>query len=108
MSNDIETKMYAIRSILNSIPDDKYFVRLTPIIYGKTIEGIPIKSRDSLTQRKVIQYRYDLIKIFKNWATSGHEDWYAKQISGLQFTVKFIRKDSEEGKRYREAYNENK
>ena len=106
MSNDIETKMYAIRSILNSVPDDKYFVRLTPIIYGKTIEGIPIKSRDSLTQRKIIQYRHDLINIFKNWTTSGHEDWYAKQISGLHFTVKFIRKDSEEGRKYREANHE--
>ena len=93
MDNGIKTKIYALRSILNNVLVDKDFVRLTPIIYGKTIEGIAIKSRQSLTQRKIIQYRHDLINIFKMWTTDGHEDWYAKQISGLQFTIKFIRKD---------------
>ena len=88
---------------MDKVPIDKDFIRITPIIYGKTIEGIPIKSRQSLTHRQIVQYRYDLINIFKSWAEMGHPDWYAKQISGLQFTVKFIRKDSEEGRKYRDG-----
>jgi len=103
MNNDLHTKFFAIRSILDKVPNDKDFVRLNPVIYGKTIEGIPIHSRESLTSRQRLQYRADLINVFQNWTTHGHEDWYAKQISGLQFTVKFIRKDSDEGIKYKQG-----
>lgn len=107
MDRDLQTMFFAIRNILDKVPMDKDFVRLNPVIYGKTIMGIPIQSRNSLTSKERLQYRADLIKIFQNWTIYGHEDWYAKQISGLQFTVKFIRKDSEEGRRYRSGeYND--
>ena len=100
MGNDLKTSFFAIRNILNGIPKDKDYIRLNTVIYGKTIEGIPIKSRETLTQRQMVQYRFDLLNIYKNWSLYGHEDWIIKQISGLYFTVKFIRKDSEEGRKY--------
>lgn len=101
MDNGLNTKFFAIRSILDKVPADKDFLRLNPRIYGKIIEGIPIQSRETLTSRQRLQYRADLINIFQNWTIHGHEDWYAKQIGGLEFTVKFIRKDSEEGRKYK-------
>lgn len=102
MDTGVATVIRAIEGILNQVPKEKTFVRMTPIIYGKTIQRIPIKSKNTLTGREMIQYRNEFINAYKCWERLSNNEWIATEIGGLQFTVKFIRKGTPEAERYLE------
>lgn len=95
-----DTTMFSLKQILNSIPTDKDFLRLNPILFGKILKGIPVKGKKTLTQSERTLYRHALKYAYRNWSREGHSDWIVVEIIGLQFTVKFIRKGSEEEKKY--------
>jgi len=98
LGKNFDTAMFSLREILNKLPETKQFLRLNPILFGKILKGIAINSKHTLTTSEIIYYRDTLIYAFKNWVTEGHKDWIITEIDGLQFTIKFIRKGSEEEK----------
>lgn len=96
-----DTAMFSLKQILDSISLEKDFVRLNPILFGKILKGIPPKGKTTLTHSEITLYRISLKYALNHWSREGHRDWIAVEIPALQFTIKFIRKGSEEEKRHR-------
>jgi len=92
--------LFSLIEILDKAPREKDSIRLTPLLFGKMIKRIPMKSKNTLNLAEIVHYRDGLKQIFSEWGAKGHPDWIAVEIEGLQFTVLFIRKDSEKAQRY--------
>lgn len=96
-----DSTIYSLKQILNKVPLEKDFLRLTPILYGKILKGIPFKSKITLTLSEITYYRISLKYAYENWHVEGDKEWIVVLISGPYFTVKFIRKYTKEEERYK-------
>ena len=108
LGKNYDTVMFSLREILNKIPKNKDFFRINPILFGKILKGTAINSKYTLTKSEIHYYRNSLIYAYKNWITEGHKEWIVTEISGLQFTLKFIRKNSDEENRFKELQRKEK
>ena len=96
-----DTAIFSLKQILDSIQAEKEFVRLNPVLFGKILKGIPIKGKNTLTQSEITLYRHALKYALNNWSSEGHKEWIIVEIPALIFTVKFIRKGTDEEQRYK-------
>ena len=108
LGKNYDTAMFSLREILNKLPETKQFLRLNPILFGKILKGIAVNSKHTLTTSEIIYYRNALVYAYQNWSSEGHKDWIITEIDGLQFTIKFIRKGSDEEKRFKEYIKKSK
>ncbi len=91
--------IYAIEQILDMTAEDQKEKHLSPIDFGRIVEGLPLFSRHrTLSQSKIQKYRNQLLNALEYWPSDS--DWKVKESQSNQFKLVFKRKNQvDEGKR---------